>query len=470
MREEKKKRRRLERRWRRTKSAVDRDKFVKQKLKLRKLLEDSDTAFYSNLVMENSHSTKGLFKVLNNMLNRRIESPLPKHDSTLQLANEFVGKIQNHLDLAMNFDENNKVVPEEPKHKTQMTTFCHLSEDNVEKLIKKSPIITCDLDPLQTWILRRCGEPFVKIATLIINTSLQTSAMPDRFKLAMLNPHLKKAGLEIINANFRPVSNLAYASRLIERAVANQLVQHMVENDLFEPLRSACREGHSTETALLRVQNDLLMAMDKQKVSILVLLDLSAAFDTVNHSVLLERLSNRCGIKGEALKWFVSYLENRFQMVKVKDEKSKQVPLSCGVLQGSVLGPLLFLVYTLPLGDIVRKRGLKFHLYADDTQLYMSFSPTPECATLSIQQIEGCVQEIQSWMLTNMLELNGDKTELLLVGTPKQCAKLPNLLINIGNTAIKPSDKVRNLGAVFDARLSLKSHVNSLRSSARYYL
>ena len=294
LREEKKKRRRLERRWRRTKSAVDRDKFVKQKLKLRKLLEDSDTAFYSNLVMENSHSTKGLFKVVNNMLNKKTESPLPKHDSTLQLANEFVDffdekieKIQNHLDLAMNLDENNIVVPEEPKYKTQMTTFCHLSEDNVEKLIKKSPITTCDLDPLQTWILRRCGEPFVKIATLIINTSLQTSAMPDRFKLAILNPHLKKAGLEIINANFRPVSNLAYASKLIERAVANQLVQHMVENDLFEPLQSAYREGHSTETALLRVQTDLLMAMDKQKVSILVLLDLSAAFDTVNHSVLL---------------------------------------------------------------------------------------------------------------------------------------------------------------------------------------
>ena len=140
-------------------SAVDRDRFVKQKLKLRKLLEDSDTAFYSNLMMENSHSTKGLFKVLNNVLNKKTESPLPKHDSTLLLANEFVDffvgkkeKIQNHLDLAMNLDENNKVVPEEPKYKTQMTMFCHLSEDNFVKLIKKSPITTCDLDPLQTWI------------------------------------------------------------------------------------------------------------------------------------------------------------------------------------------------------------------------------------------------------------------------------------------------------------------------------
>eukprot|EP00794_Sanderia_malayensis_P001250 gene1250-1382_t len=141
-----------------------------------KQLEDWDTAFYSNLVMENSHSTKGLFKVLNNMLNKKTESPLPKHDSALQLANEFVDlfvgkveKIQNHLDLAVNLDENYKVVPEQPKYKTQLSKFCHLSENNVEKLVKKSPITTCDLDPLQTWILKRCGEPFVKIATLIIN-------------------------------------------------------------------------------------------------------------------------------------------------------------------------------------------------------------------------------------------------------------------------------------------------------------
>ncbi len=136
----------------------------------------------------------------------------------------------------------------------------------------------------------------------------------------------------------------------------------MLDNDIFEPLHSANRQRHSTETALLRVHYDLLMAMNKQNVAILVLLDLSAAFDTVNHSLLLDRLYNRCGIKVEALKWSVSYLENRFQMVKVKDEKSKQVPLSCGVPQGSMLGPLLFLVYALPLGNIVRIRDMKFQL------------------------------------------------------------------------------------------------------------
>ena len=191
--------------------------------------------------------------------------------------------------------------------------------------------------------------------------------------------------------NFRPVSNLAYASKLIESVVANQLVERMTNNGLFEPLQSAYRQGHSTETALLKIQNDILLAMDNQQVSILVLLDLSAAFDTVNHDVLLQRLKERCGVHGKALEWFESYLTDRFQMVKLKEITSKRVALHCGLPQGSVLGPLLFLVYTLPLGDIIRNKGLQFHLYADDTQIYMSFKPNNSGLANSLERIEQCV-------------------------------------------------------------------------------
>ena len=179
----------------------------------------------------------------------------------------------------------------------------------------------------------------------------------------------------MIKPNFRPVSNLAYASKLIKSAVASQLVEHMTNNGLFEQLQSAYRQGHSTETALLKVQNDMLVAMDSQQVSILILLDLSAAFNTVNHDVLLKRLKERSSVQGRALEWFESYLTDRFQMVKLKEITSKRVALHCGLPQGSVLGPLLFLVYTLPLGDFIKSKGLQFHLYADDTQIYMSFTP-----------------------------------------------------------------------------------------------
>ena len=194
----------------------------------------------------------------------------------------------------------------------------------------------------------------------------------------MLIPLLKKIGLERLKKNFRPISNLPYVSKITDSAVADQIVLHMITNGLHEPLQSAYKQFHSCETALLKVKNDILMTMDKQQVSILLLLDLSAAFDTVNHNLLLRRLSDRCGIQGHTYKWLESYLSERFQMVRIKSETSNKVPLTCGVPQGSVLGSLLFAIYTLPLGDLICKRyNMNFHLYADYTQLYMAFTPSP---------------------------------------------------------------------------------------------
>ncbi len=123
------------------------------------------------------------------------------------------------------------------------------------------------------------------------------------------------------------------------------------------------KKGHSCETALLRVQTDILLAMDKQRVVILVLLDSSAAFDTIDHNILLNRLSERIGIKGKALQWFSSYLSDRVQSVHVQGKSSRSMPLLHGVPQGSVLGPILFTIYTLPLGDIMRKHGVSCFMY-----------------------------------------------------------------------------------------------------------
>ena len=129
----------------------------------------------------------------------------------------------------------------------------------------------------------------------------------------------------------------------------------MITNGLHEPLQSAYKQFHSCETALFKVQNDILMASDKQQVSILLLLDLSAPFDTVNHNLMLRRLSDRCGVQGHAYKWLESYLSERFQMVCIKSETSNKVQLTRGVPQGSVLDPILFTLYTLPLGDLIRE-------------------------------------------------------------------------------------------------------------------
>ena len=145
----------------------------------------------------------------------------------------------------------------------------------------------------------------------------------------------------MINKNFRPVSNVQFTSKLTDKAVAVQLQQHMLVNGLFPELQSAYRQHHSTETSLLKVKNDLLMAMDKGQVTLLVLLHLSSAFDTVEHEILLERLRSTIGLRGKVLSWFESYLKGRSQQVSINGTLSKRFDLKCGVPQGSCLGPLL---------------------------------------------------------------------------------------------------------------------------------
>ena len=210
--------------------------------------------------------------------------------------------------------------------------------------------------------------------------------------MAVVKPLLKKPTLDPdILANYRPISNLPFISKILEKTVANQLCDYLHRNSLLEDFQSGFRKHHSTETALLKVTNDLLMASDSGHVSILVLLDLSAAFDTIDHKILLQRLEH-IGIKGTALEWFKSYLSDRFQFVNVNNKSSIHTKVRHGVPQGSVLGPILFTLYMLPLGNIIRKHHINFHCYADDTQLYLSIKPDE---TNQVDKLQDCLKDIK---------------------------------------------------------------------------
>ena len=209
------------------------------------------------------------------------------------------------------------------------------------------------------------------------------------------------------------MSRLSFLSKLIERVIAARLSSHLSSHNLMSKLQSAYRKFHSSETALLYVQNDILASLDAGHSTALLLLDLSAAFDTRDHSILTHRLQHWFGISSTALNLLSSFLSDRFQTVLTPASKSNPVLLEYGVPQGSVLGPLFYSLYTTPLHSIISKYpGLRCHFYADDTQIYLSFSP--ELASSAFTSIEICIKDIFSWMMGNKLSVNPDKTEYLL--------------------------------------------------------
>ena len=197
------------------------------------------------------------------------------------------------------------------------------------------------------------------------------------------------------------------------------------DNNLSVPLQSAYKAKHSTETALLKIFNDILLQIDNQQVVLLTLLDLSAAFDTVDHHILLHRLEHSFGFKGEALQWFKSYLTNRTQRVCINGEKSQVTNLDCCVPQGSILGAPLYSDYTSPTGKLLRLLIILFHMYADDTQLMKFLNPNNiDEQVSSVESLESGIGELADWMKNNKLKLNEEKTEFLIIGTKQQLKKM----------------------------------------------
>jgi hypothetical protein len=228
-------------------------------------------------------------------------------------------------------------------------------------------------------------------------------------------------------------------------------------------LQSAYRAGHSTETALLKVTTDILTALDSGDLASLALLDMSAAFDTVDHNILLRRLQTSYGIRGVALDWFRSYLTGRLQYVRYAGRHSATRPMLYGVPQGSVLGPILFILYTADLAAVIEQHGLLPHLYADDTQIVGSCRPTD--TAIHRLRVEACIADVASWMSANRLQLNVAKTELMWCSTSRRRHQVPIDGFTIGQDSIQPVAFVRDLGLYLDSTMSMRDHVSRLTST-----
>ena len=215
--------------------------------------------------------------------------------------------------------------------------------------------------------MKRASDVLAPVLCEMCNASLQSGELPGTQKSAIVFPRLKKPTLDVEDANsYRPISNLSFASKFVERVVATRFTAHAERHNLLPSNQSAYRRHHNTETAVVSVMNDIIRATDRGEVTALVLLDLSAAFDTVDHSMLLDVLHRRFTVDGIPLLWFNSYLTNRLQSFSVDGVLSKSICVGCSVPQGSVLEPLEFISYTEDVADVFSCNLVSHHLFADD--------------------------------------------------------------------------------------------------------
>ena len=472
---EKHKRRKLERKWCKSKSTEDKQNYKEQCRIMHMLIKQAKCDYYSNKIIQHGRDSKALFKITKTLLGYEKITQLPESNSAITLADRFNSFFKEKVDtIRLNIEKTVQSKPESESVRKQanqisLTLFQPTCQEEIRKIIQKSPSKSCELDPIPTWLLKTCLEPVLPLITDIVNASIKESTVPDRFKLAYIRPLLKKKNLDKeVLKNYRPVSNLPFLSKVLEKVISKRFEDYELENNLLSTNQSAYKTCHSTETALLKVQSDIIDIIDKGNTAALIMLDLSAAFDTIDQTVLVNRLENVYHVAGPALDWFKSYLIGRKQTVVIDGTTSDPIFMKYGVPQGSVLGPKQFCAYTMPLGDILSRHGVPFHMYADDTQLYISLNS--DNLHISIQKLEDCIVETRLWLRKNFLKLNDEKTEFIIFGNGQNVKQFEQIQIKVGNHNVPISKTVRNLGIIYDQRLTMESHISSISRTCSMYL
>ena len=431
--------------------------------------------YYSNEVSKCGSDQRRLFKLIKQLTNGSTKSAYPPGENDKQIGDDFGNFFINKIDVIMSDIENiikKENVPDprqyssdDQKKHQQLTNFRLLSPNEVKNIISRSKTKSSKLDPIPTSILKECLDELINPITNIVNSSLQDGSFPSNWKTAMVTPLLKKSGLELVHKNFRPVSNLSFMSKVVEKAGLAQYVDHLYQIGKFSSMNSAYKEKHSTETLLVKIHSDIMNSIDVQKVTFLILLDLSAAFDTVSLDILSEIFRHHLNISGNVMTWFQTYLKDRDQRVVINDAISNNHRLKYGVPQGSCAGPVVFLGYLTTLYDIIREHlpDVQVGGYADDHQLYLSYKPGDTTSEKSaVDKLTACIKDVRSWMLSHRLKINDTKTEFMVLGTPQQLSKMSVDSIQVGNSTINSVSSLKNLGVIFDQHLTMTEHVNQI--------
>ena len=373
--------------------------------------------------------------------------------------NVFFTNIGEKIAKGINYDGNKNYGHYLNKDIHSSFTFMNIDEDAINKIIYNLPLkSSSECDGISTKLLKVIAPVIIKPLTLLINQVLNTGTFPDKLKIAKVIPIFKKGDPSLFE-NYRPISLLPAISKVLEKIIALQLSSYFEKNKLLFDNQYGFRPKHSTEHAALELIDRITNKMDTNEIPLHIFLDLSKAFDTIDHSIILNKLKYY-GLKGSNLNLFQSYLSNRKQYTEIEDTTSTILPIQVGVPQGSILGPILFIIYVNDLPQCSNK--FDFIMYADDTTLSStidSFSDINSNASAD-SLINAEIGKVIEWLKINKLSLNKNKSKYMTFHMPKK--QIQHLTLKIDGINIEKVEEFNFLGLTMDTNLKWKKHTDKI--------
>jgi hypothetical protein len=447
---------------------------IDQNKTIKSLIRKAKVDFYHREFDKNKSDIKKTWETISDILGKsRVNKEFPRYFNINGKSITNIKDISTYFNdffvnigpkLASEINTNGKLRFSNYMNSINVNTrfkFKNVGENEVANIIKNlKPKYSSGYDNISTILLKLSGNALIKPLTAIINQSLHNGVFPQKLKIAKVIPIFKKEDPHLLN-NYRPISLLPAISKVFEKVVHKQLQSYFSENNLFYHHQYGFREGFSTELALNEFVDRINQILDNNKIPFALYIDLSKAFDTLDHSILIHKLRHY-GITNTELNWFSSYLTDRSQYVEVNGIASDMKKIQTGVPQGSILGPLLFLIY---INDLYLASKFVSIMFADDTNLLSSICDfkinTHENTSDIAERINNELSKLYDWLCVNKLSLNINKTKAMVFSFKQRTlSELPKLMIN--NIEIENVDNTKFLGVLINRNMSWENHINCI--------